>query len=144
MAAGALKGAFLAEVVVALFMATLLAFALNAQLQTGLDGPVSDTLALWPILAVPAPVAGLAVGAVAGRLEHRRLPMLLLAAGVAYVVVAIAVVIWMTGIGASDDPGSALAVGIWAAVAYSIFVAPLWMGGVIVLERWTRAAGRTG
>ncbi|MBI2892282.1 MAG: hypothetical protein HYY06_01930 [Deltaproteobacteria bacterium] len=133
----ALKGAFLAEVVVALFMAILLLFALNAELQTGLDGPVRDTLALWPIMAVPALGAGLLVGAVAGRVERRRIAVLLLAAAIAYVAAAIAVVFWMAG-GAPGDRGMALAVGGWAALAYGIFVVPLWTGAVIVLERWTR------
>lgn len=141
------KGVLLALAAVCLFMGVLLALAVNASLQSGLPEPVPDTLALWGQLLPPAVAGGALTGAFAGRLEHRRLPKLLGLAAVAYVLGSVWVTLELLGGASAAGRVASVLLGVWASVAYGVFIVPLWAGGIVLLERWTRrrsAASTTG
>ena len=94
----ALLGLALGEAAVTAFVLVVTLFALNAELQEGSSGPVADTLALWPSLAVIAAPAGLLLGLVAARVQRRRREVLLGVALAAYGAAAVLGVLYRDGL----------------------------------------------
>lgn len=140
-----LLGFGLGEAAVAAFLLVMTLLALNAALQEGGSGPVTDTLALWPSLAVIAALPGVLLGLVAARVQRRRREILLAAALGAYVLAAFVAVLWSAHTrnwhvhGFTDAIEMAL-LGLWAGAAYSLFAVPGVVGAALLLERWTRRA----
>ncbi len=95
-------------------------------------------ITVLPALLVIIPFS-LILGWMAGKLKKRRLIILLLTGILIYLLSIFVAMLSHSGISIfSEGTGTVILIVLWAFLAYFIFVIPLLILGIIILERWTR------
>jgi len=95
-------------------------------------------LIILPALFVIIPFS-LILGWMSTKLKKRRLILLLLTGILIYILSLFVAMISHSGISImSEGTGTLMLIIIWAFLAYFIFVVPLLIIGIIILERWTK------
>jgi hypothetical protein len=95
-------------------------------------------ITILPALIVIIPFS-LILGWMSTRLKKRRLIVQLLTGILIYLISIFVAIISQSGISIlNEGAGTLIIIVLWAFLAYFIFVVPLLVLGIIILERWTR------
>jgi hypothetical protein len=97
-----------------------------------------SVIMILPALLVIIPFS-LILGWMTTRLKNRRLILLLLTSILIYLISIFVAMISHSGLSIMNEgAGTLILIVLWAFLAYFIFVVPLLILGIIILERWTR------
>jgi len=93
---------------------------------------------ILPALLVIMPFS-LILGWISAKLRKRRLILLLLTGILIYLLSIFIAMLSHSGISIlNEGSGTVILIVLWAFLAYFIFVVPLLIIGIVILERWTR------